>query len=205
MLQVIEGLFSFLIVLIILAAKTVQDLLDPGVASSSLAHHITFLCRGLDAKIRVALIENDSDVPLCDSTDSYETLLSLICNVLNTAISEGQHDVTIAMLVALQTLMRQASAGWAALDDGTVKDTRLLLWKLINTAVGADVQLEVCNVLKAGLKELYPNAVEKSALLMLLLTEGESTPNMGPLLDLLLTDFAQDIMNVDAGVTVKER
>ena len=200
--------FSFLIVLVILAAKTVQDLLDPMEASSSLAHHITFLCQRLDAKIRVALIENDSDVPLHDSTDSYNTLLSLICNVLNTAISEGQHDVTIAMLVALQTLMRQASAGWVKLDDRTLKDTRLLLWKLINTAVGtagAEVQLEVCNVLKAGLEVLYPNAVERSALLMLLLTEGESTPNMGSLLDLLFTDLAEDIMSVDPGVTVKER
>jgi len=177
-------------------------------ASSSLAHHITFLCQRLDAKIRVALIENDSDIPLHDSADSYNTLLSLICNVLNTAISEGQYDVIIAMLVALQTLMRQASAGWVKLDDRTVKDTRLLLWKLINTAVGtagAEVQLEVCNVLKAGLEVLYPNAVERSALLMLLLTEGESTPNMGSLLDLLLTDLAEDIMSVDPGVTVKER
>jgi len=208
MLQVIKCIFPFLIVLTILAAKTVQDLLDPAEASSSLAHHITFLCRRLDAKIRVALIENDSDIPLHDSTDSYNPLLSLICNVLNTAISKGQHDVTIAMLVALQTLMRQASAGWAKLDDSAVKDTRLLLWKLINTAigtVGAEVQLEVCNVLKAGLEVFYPNAVERSTLLMLLLSEGESTSNMGPLLDLLLTNLAEDILSVDPGVTVKER
>ena len=177
-------------------------------ASSSLAHHITLLCRQLDAKIRVALIENDSDIPVHDSTNSYNTLLRLICNVLNTAISEGQHDVTVAMLVALQTLMKQVSAGWAELDDSAIKDTRVLLWKLVNTAAdsaGAEVQLEVCNVLKAGLEVLYPNAVERSALLMLLLSEGESTPSMGPLLDSILTDLAEDIMSADPGVTVKER
>lgn len=156
----------------------------------------------------MALLENDCDVPLRDSTDSYNTLLSLICNVLNTAISEGQRDVTIAMLVALKTLMKPVCAGWAELDDSAVKETRLLLWKLINTAVdsiGAEVQLEVCNVLKAGLEVLYPNAVERSALLMLLLSEGESTPNMGPLLDLLLTDLAEEIMSADPGVTANER
>ena len=208
MLQVIKCIFSFLIVLTILAAKTVQDLLDPAEVSSSLAHHITLLCRCLDAKIRVALVENDSDDPLHDSNDSYNTLLSLTCNVLNTAISEGQHDVTIAMLAALQTLMRQVSAGWAELDDSAVKDTSLLLLKLINTAVDsvdAEVQLEVCNVLRAGLEVFYPDAVEKSALLMLLLSEGESTPSMGSLLDLLLTDLAKDIMSAEPGVTAKER
>ena len=210
MLQVVKCIFFSLIVLTtcILAAETVQDLLDPVEASSFLAHHITLLCRRLDSKIRVALVENDSDIPLRDSTDSYNTLLSLICNVLNTAISEGQHDVTIAMLVALQTLMRQASAGWAELDDSAVKETRLLLWNLIKSAVdtvGAEVQLEVCNVLKAGLEVFYPNAVERSALLMLLLSEGESTPNMGRLLDMVLTDLAEDVMNADSGVTAKER
>lgn len=207
-LQAVKCFFYFLIVLAIIAAKTVQDLLDPVEASSFLAHHITLLCRRLDAKIRVALVENDSDVPLHDSTDSYSTLLSLICNVLKTAISEGQCDATIAMLVALQTLMRQASAGWVELDDSAVKDTRLFLWNLINTAVdtvGAEVQLEVCNVLKAGLEVFYPNAVERSALLMLLLSEGESTPNMGRLLNMVLTDLAEYVMSTDPGVTAKER
>ena len=192
----------------ILKAKSVQDLLDPVEASSFLAHHVTLLWRRLDAKIRVALVENDTDVPLRDLTDSYNTLLCLICNVLNTAISEGQRDVTIAMLVALRTLMKQASVGWAELDDSVVKDTRLLLWNLINTAVdtvGVEVQLEVCNVLKAGLEVFYPNAVERSALLMLLLSEGESTPNIGRLLDMLLTDLAEEVMNTDPGVTAKER
>lgn len=200
--------FSLLVVPTILAAKSVQDLLDPVEASSFLAHHVTLLWRRLDAKIRVALVENDTDVPLRDLTDSYNTLLLLICNVLNTAISEGQRDVTIAMLVALRTLMRQASVGWAELDDSVVKDTRLLLWNLINTAVdtvGVEVQLEVCNVLKAGLEVFYPNAVERSALLMLLLSEGESTPNIGRLLDMLLTDLAEDVMNTDPGVTAEER
>ena len=60
-------------------------------------------------------------------------------------------------------------------------------------------------MLKAGLEVPYPNAVEKSALLMLLLSEGESTPNMAPLLDLLLTDLAEDIMSADPGATAKER
>ena len=200
--------FSLLVVPTILAAKSVQDLLDPVEASSFLAHHVTLLWRRLDAKIRVALIENDTDVPLRDLTDSYNTLLLLICNVLNTAISEGQRDVTIAMLVALRTLMWQASVGWAELDDSAVKDTRLLLWNLVNTAVdtvGVEVQLEVCNVLKAGLEVFYPNAVERSALLMLLLSEGESTPNIGRLLDMLLTDLAEEVMNTDPGVTAKER
>ena len=185
-----------------------QDLLDPVEASSFLAHHVTLLWRRLDAKIRVALVENDTDVPLRDLTDSYNTLLRLICNVLNIAIGEGQHDVTIAMLVALRTLMRQASVGWAELDDSFVKDTRLLLWNLINTAVdtvGVEVQSEVCNVLKAGLEVFYPNAVERSALLMLLLSEWESTPNIGRLLDMVLTDLAEDVMNADSGVTAKER
>ena len=185
-----------------------QDLLDPVEASSFLAHHVTLLWRRLDAKIRVALVENDTDVPLRDLTDSYNKLLRLICNVLNTAIGEGQHDVTIAMLVALRTLMRQASVGWAELDDSFVRDTRLLLWNLINTAVdtvGVEVQSEVCNVLKAGLEVFYPNAVERSALLMLLLSEWESTPNIGRLLDMVLTDLAEDVMNTDSGVTAKER
>lgn len=198
---------NVIIVLSILAAKTVQDLLDPAEASSSVAHHITFLCQRLDAKIRVALIENDCDVPLRDSSDSCNTLLRLICNVLNTAVSEGQHNVTIAMLVALQTLMKQVSACWAELDDSAIKEARVLLWKLVNTSadsVGTEVQLEVCNVLKAGLEVLYPSAVERSALLMLLLSEGESTPNMGPLLDLILTDLAEAIMSADPGVK-KER
>ena len=155
----------------------------------------------------MALIENDCDVPLSDSSDSCNTLLRLICNVLNTAVSEGQHNVTIAMLVSLQTVVKQVSVCWAELDDSAIKETRVLLWKLVNTAadsVGADVQLEVCNVLNAGLEVLYPSAVERSALLMLLLSEGESTTNVGPLLDLILTDLAEAIMSADPGVK-KER
>lgn len=156
----------------------------------------------------MALIENDHDIPLCDSPDFHNKLLSHICNVLNTAITQGQHDITIAMLVALQTLMRQVCAGWAKLDDSAVKETRLLMWKLINSpvdSVGTEVKLEACNVLKAGLEVFYPSAMDRSALLMLLLSEGESNPSMTQLLDLLLTDLAENIMSTDAGVANKGR
>lgn len=188
----------------------IEDLLDPLEASSSLAHHVAFLCRRLDAKIQVALIQKDSaqlcdDVQLCDTSDLHNIH---ICNVMNTAITEGQHDVTIAMLVTLQTLMKQVCAGWAKLDDSAVKEMRHLLWKLVCApadSVGVQVQLEACNVLKAGLEVFYPSAMERSALLMLLLSEEESTPNMAPLLDLLLTDLAKEIMSADPGTTVKGR
>ena len=154
----------------------------------------------------MASIENDHDVTLCDTPDFYNTLLSHICNVLNTAIiTEGQHQITIAMLVALQTLMRQVHAGWAKLDDSAVKETNLLIWKLINApvdSVGAEVQnKEACNVLMAGLEVFYPNTMEKSALLMLLLTEGAPTQ----LLDYLLTHLADNITSTDPGETAKGR
>ena len=172
---------------------------------SSICHHVTFLCRRLDAKIQVALIEN-GDVQLSGSSDSHN--MSRICSVLNTAITKGQRDVTIAMLVALQTLMKRVGAGWAKLDDSAVKETRLLLWKLICApadSVETDVRMETCSVLKAGLEVFYPNAVDRSALLMLLLSEGDSSPGMERLLDLLLIHLAEDIMNCDPRVTCKGR
>lgn len=192
----------------IVAAETTQDLLNPLEASASVAHQITFLCRRLDARIRVALIENDHDIPSYDSPDFHNKLLNHITNVLNTAISKQQYDITIAMLVALQTLMREMCSGWAKLDNSTVKQTRLLMWKLINTpvdSVGAEVPLEACNVLRAGLEAFYPSAMERSALLMLLLSEGEANSSMTLLLDLLLTDLAELIMSPDSEVTVKGR
>ena len=192
----------------IVAAETTQDLLNPLEASASVAHQITFLCRRLDARIRVALIENDHEIPSYDSPDFHSKLLHHITDVLNTAISKQQYDITIALLVALQTLMREVCAGWAKLDDSTIKETRLLMWKLINTltdSAGAEVPLEACNVLRAGLEAFYPSAMERSAFLMLLLSEGESNSSMTQLLDLLLNDLAEHIRSTDPGVTVKGR
>ena len=172
---------------------------------SSLAYHITFLCRRLDAKIQVALIEN-CDIHLPGLPDSHN--MSRICSVLNTAITGGQLDVTVAMLVALQTLMKRVSVGWAKLDDDAVKETKLLLWKLICAppdSIGVEVQLETCKVLKAGLEVFYPSAVEKSTLLMLLFSEDDSSPGMSQLLGLLLTHLAEDVMSSIPGVSLKGR
>ena len=172
---------------------------------SSVAHHIAFLCRRLDARMLVASVEN-SGIPATGSSDSQN--MSRICSVLNTAVSEGQQVVTVSMLVALQTLMKRVCAGCAEIDDSSVKETRLLLWKLICApvdSVGAQVQLETCKVLKAGLEVFYPNAVERSALLMLLLSEGGSTSGIVLLLDLVLTDLAENLMNSDPEVSLKGR
>lgn len=183
-----------------------QDLVNPLDAISSLAHNITFLCKRLDAKIQVASVEN-GEIPLSGpSDDSHD--MSRICSVLNTAITEGHQDVTVTMLVALQTLMRQVCAGWAKPDVSDVSKTRLLLWKLICApadSVGAEVQLETCNVLKAGLEVFYPTTVDRSALFMLLLSEGDSTPGMAQLLDILLIHLADSILNSDPGVSLKGR
>ena len=183
-----------------------QDLINPLDAMSSLAHHITFLCKRLDAKIQVASIEN-GEIPLSSpSDDSHD--MSRICIVLNTAITEGHQDVTVTMLAALQTLMRRVCAGWAKPDVSDVTETRLLLWKLICApadSVGAEVLLETCNVLKAGLEVFYPTAVDWSPLLMLLLSEQDPTPGMTLLLDILLIHLADTILNSDPGVSLKGR
>lgn len=54
-----------------------------------LVYYIIFLCRRLDVKIRVVLVENDFDVLLYDLIDFYNILLSFICNVFKIVISEG--------------------------------------------------------------------------------------------------------------------
>ena len=184
-----------------------QDLVNPLDAMSSLAHHITFLCKQLDARIQVASIEN-GEIPLSSpsSDDSHD--MSRICSVLDTAITEGHQDVAVAMLASLQTFMRRVSAGWAKPDVSEVTKTRLLLWKLICApadSIQAKVQLETCNVLKAGLEVFYPTAMERSALLMLLLSEGNSTPGMAQLLDILLIHLANKITNSDPGISLKGR
>ena len=141
----------------------------------------------------MALIENE-DIQFCDSSDLCD--MSHIYNVLNTAITEGQHHVIIAMLVALQTLMKQVSKGLTKPDDNSVKEMKHLVWKLVcssTDSVGAEVKLEACKVIKTGLEVFYPSAMERSALLMLLLSEGESSSDMALLLNLLLTDLAENI------------
>lgn len=54
-----------------------------------LVYYIIFLCRRLDVKIRVVLVENDFDVLLYDLIDFYSILLSFIFNVFKIVISEG--------------------------------------------------------------------------------------------------------------------
>lgn len=195
----------FLILLLFLSSDCEHDLLDPLDAISSLAHHITFLSQCLDAEIHVASKENGGS-SLSGSSESYT--VSCICSILNTAITEGQRDVTVAMLAALQTLMRQVNAGWAKLDENDVTETRRLLWKLICApadSVEASVQLETSKVVKAGLETFYPTATERSSLLMLLLLEGHSTHGRAQLLDILLIHLAEKITHSDPRLSYKER
>ena len=149
--------------------------------------------------------END-DIHLHGSPDSHS--MSRICSVLSTAITKGQRHVTIAMLAALQTLVKLVKAGWAKVEDGAVKETKSLLWKLIYTppdSVGPDVQLEACKVLKSALEVFYPSVTERSALLMQLFSEETSAPGMAQLLGLLLTYLAEDTLNSDPRVSLKAR
>lgn len=161
---------------------------------SSLANQITYLSKRLDAKIQVALMESSG------SSDSPDA--SILCSLLKTAISEGQEDIIVAMLAALQTLVRRVSAGGSTLGEREATEVQLLLWKLISSpdlSVSAEVQRESCNVLKAGLQVLYRTAEEKNALLMLLLSEGHSSPGMRQLLDALFPYLAEELMNSEPG------
>lgn len=157
---------------------------------SSLANHITFLSKRLDAKIQVASMESSG------SSDSPDA--SILCSLLNTAVSEGQQDIILAMLAALQALLRRVSAGGSTLGEREATEVRLLLWKLVNSpdlTVRTEVQRESCNVLKTGLQVFYRTAEEKNALLMLLLSEGHSNSGMRQLLDVLFLYLAEELMN----------
>ncbi|XP_068681108.1 probable E3 ubiquitin-protein ligase HECTD4 isoform X3 [Montipora foliosa] len=178
-----------------------SDLLDPKDVILSLANHITFLSKRLYAKIQVASIE-ECERPASGFSDSQDA--NLICSVLNTAITEGQQDVLVAMLAALQTFLSQVLAGQAKLEESDVTGLRLVLWKLVcspSGSIGADVQLQSCNVLKTGLEVFYPTEEEKNALLMLLLSEGDSSSGMTKLLDILFIHLAEEMMNNEPGVS----
>ncbi|PFX24720.1 putative E3 ubiquitin-protein ligase HECTD4 [Stylophora pistillata] len=187
------------------AAVTTQDSVDPMEASSLLAHHITYLCRRQNAKTKVAVIENE-EIYFGDTSDFCS--IRHICNVLNAAITNGQHDVTIAMLVALQTLLIQVSKSTIKLDDNSVKEVKHLVWKLVQSpsdSIGAEIKLEASKVLTVGMEVFYSTPLERSALLMLLLSEGESSSDMAILLNFLLTNLTENLMSHKPEASSKAR
>lgn len=186
-------------------AVTTQGSVDPVEASSLLAHHITYLCRRQDAKTKVTSTKNE-EIHFGDTSDFCS--IRHINNVLNAAITNGQHDVTIAMLVALQTLMIQVSERANKLDDNSVKGTKHLVWKLVQSpadSVGAEIKLEAFKVLTVGLEVFYSTPSERSALLMLLLSEGESSSDMAMLLNFLLSNLTENLMSHKPGASSNER
>ena len=157
----------------------------------SLSHHITFLCKAQDAELS---FEN-GNFKLNDSFDSQH--IGSICEILRTAISNGQHGITMSMLVALQTLMKQVCTGQAELDNSAVENTKLLLWDLLSSrhdSVAFEVVKEACNVLRAGFGVFYPCVKQRSLLVIHLLSEGVNNSAMAHLLALLLSDLADNAM-----------
>lgn len=140
---------------------------------------ISLLCNIIEAQLNEGMSISE---PIDDSC------LQLVHDVLHLAIIGKNQNTIVCLLHTLELFLKLTIFNELTPDTQLVKNLRSLVWMLV-CSDSTQVQIDAGKAFVCGLNLFYPEAKEKSALLMVLLTEKESIGAMR-LQEMLLTELA---------------
>lgn len=165
--------------------SSTSDVLSPDEMISFITIQVSILSKTLDSQLNASLAMN---------TAVDGTCIKLIYDVLQFALVGKHHSTIVCLLQALQPLLKSNAI---KPDPQLVKGLRSILWMLVcsySTHI-SQIQTEACKSFVCGLGVFYSEPKEQSALLVVLLSEKDSSGVL-MLRDMLLSELARQLVAV---------